>query len=161
MKQTSSKQAFSVGIIIFLGTLIGTFLIGQIYSDTQARAFIEAMAPSLRTLCFAAITASATVISLLLTTIGFAHRLDNDFDQPFYHQIKLIARLCSLSLIIAVSILLVLTMPVTESDALRTWFSLMYYTLIVFSAALAALIVSIIILLYRTIDHIIYVVYPG
>ncbi len=160
MTLTTSRQAFIGGLFVFLVALAGILLIGGVYSDTQARVLIEAMVPSLRTLCFAIITASATIISLLLTTVGFAHRLDNDFDKRFYHQIKLIARLCAIVLSLSVAVLMVLTMPLTETEQLQSWFSTMYYVLILSSALLAAIIIAIIILIYRTVVDIIHVVYP-
>ena len=152
---TSMKQALFGGITIFVVALIGTLLIGRIYSDVQAKGMIEAMAPSIRTLSFAIITASATVISLLLTTVGFAQRIESEFDSQFYEQIKMIARLCSISLILSVSVLLTLTIPLTEAEALRSWFTAAYYLLIFCSATLAALVVSTIILLFQTMNHII------
>ncbi|MEQ8677379.1 MAG: hypothetical protein RLP44_17830 [Aggregatilineales bacterium] len=157
---SSEKWAFMGGFIIFVMASGLALLIGGIYSDTQARSLIEAMAPSLRTLCFAIITASATIISLLLTTVGFAHRLNNDFDARFYKEIKLIARLCTLLLILSVTILLILTMPITENDNLKAWFSAVYYVVIFSSGLLSALSVGTIILLYKTVDDIINVVYP-
>jgi len=160
MTLSSTRRALIGGSIIFAGAIIGAFFIGGIYSDTQARQLIAAMAPSLRTLCFAIITASATVISLLLTTVGFSHRLDNDFDPHFYQVVKLIAKLSSASLILSVSVLLTLTIPMTESEALRPWFSATYYVLVFCSALLAAFIVATIILLYQTVNNIIHVVHP-
>ena len=157
---TSTRKAFIGGFTVFLLALIGALFIGDIYSDTEARVLVEAMSPSLRTLCFAIITASTTVVSLLLTTVGFAHRIKNDFDPHFYQEIKLIAQLCTFLLILAVLTLLALTMPITESDNLRSWFSVVYYVLIISSAILSALIVSTIIVLYETIKNIIRVVYP-
>lgn len=85
---------------------------------------IEAMDPSLRTLCFAIITAAATMIALIL----------------------------------AVSVLLTLSIPLTESDALRPWFSAAYDLLTVAAATLAAFIVATIILLFQTMIDIIYMV---
>ena len=40
---TSMKQALFGGITIFVVALIGTLLIGRIYSDVQAKGMIEAM----------------------------------------------------------------------------------------------------------------------
>ena len=100
------------------------------------------------------------IISLLLTTVGFSHRLDNEFDRGFYIEIKLIARLCAIVLALAVTVLLALTMPLTESDTLRPWFTIMYYLLILCSASMAALIISTIILIHQTVANIIQVVYP-
>jgi len=156
-----TRQALIGGVLVFLGAMLGGVLIGGIYSDTRARVLIEAMAPSLRTLCFAIITASATILSLLLTTVGFTQRLNQDFDIQFYDQIKSIAQTSSLSLVLAVTILLTLTMPLTETDSLRSWFTIMYYVLMVSSAVLAALIVATIIMIYQTVVHIIHAVYPS
>ena len=157
---TARKQALLAGVVIFIVAIFGSQVIGRIYSEIQARQLVEALAPSLRSLCLGVITASATIISLLLTTVSFVVQLESEFGTHFYRDSRLITRLCSAALFLAVFILLMLTIPITESDTLQSWFSSIYYVLMLCSATLSALIVATIILLYRSLNHILDVCHP-
>lgn len=156
-----AREALAGGIMVFMLAIGGALLIVSIYSDIQARELIEAMAPSLRTLCFAIITASATIASLMLTTLGFTQRLNTKFELRFFFQIKMTSFLCTAALTLSVLILLILTIPITESENAQATFTHLYYVLIVGSATISSLIVSVIILLYRTMTDIIYAVEPS
>jgi hypothetical protein len=158
---TARKQALLAGTFIFLVAIFGSQVIGRIYSEIQARQLIEALSPSLRSLCLGVISASATIISLLLTTVSFVVQLDSEFDEYFYRDARLITRLSSWALFLAVFILLLLTIPITESDTLESWFSSIYYVLMLCSATLATLIVATIIVLYRALNHILDVCHPN
>lgn len=146
------------GGLVFGGALLSALLIGNIYSDTQARILIEAMAPSAQTLCFAVITASATIITLMLATLSFTYEVDNQFNTHFYRQLNVIALTSSIALVLAVVVLLMLTIPLTEAEALQSWFRMAYYLLIVCVASLSGLIVMIVLMLYKTMKDLIEVV---
>ena len=155
-----NRLAFIIGGIVFSGALGSGLLVDTIYSDTQAQGMIEAMAGSARTLCFAIITASATIIPLMLTMLSFIHQVDREFDAVFYTQIRTIVLLSSTALILSVLVLLLLTIPLVESEHLQTWFSTLYYTLLVGVSAVSGLIVMIVIMLYRTVDRIVQILTP-
>ncbi|MGB1286539.1 MAG: hypothetical protein ACPG7F_08405 [Aggregatilineales bacterium] len=154
------RVALVFGGVVFLLTIMGALLISNVYSDSQARNLIEAMAPSARTLCFAIITAVATINSLMLTTLSFSHQLDNEFKHHFYHQLRLIAFIGAIALILSVIVLLMLTIPLTESEALREWFTVAYYLLVGGVAGVAGLTIVLIVMLYRTLSHLIKIVMP-
>ena len=148
------------GMCVSLLALLTAILIVNVYSDTQARVMIESMSPSARTLSFAVMTASATIIPLMLTILSFASRLEREFDRIFYRQVKLISLMSSIALILSVLVLLILTIPVLESDSLQSWFRAIYYILVFCVSILAGLIVSVVLLLYRTVTDIIGIVQP-
>src|SRR5690606_2002435 len=114
-------------------------LIDTLFSYTQAQGMSEAMAESTRTPCLAIITASATIIPLTLTMLSFIHEVDRDFDVAFYAQIQTIVFLSSSALILSVLILLMLSIPLVESDAFQGWFKVMYYVLIFGVSAISGL----------------------
>lgn len=157
----NSLSAAVGGGLVFLLAMLSAYLIGNVYSDTQARSLIEAMAPSARTLCFAVITASATIIPLMLAMLSFSRQIDDEFDRQFFSQLKLIVLTSSAALVLAVLVLLMLTIPLIESDTLRSWFTLAYYVLIFFVSTVAGLIVSVVIMLYHTLTGIIHRLQPS
>lgn len=155
-----TRAAMLGGLIIALGSLGTAIIVINVYSDTQARTMIEAMAPSTRTLCFASITASSTIIPLMLTILSFAQRLEREFDELFYRQIKLTARLSSAALVLSVTVLMILTVPLLESEALRSWFQTIYYVLVAGVSSIAGLVVTVVLILYRSLSDIILIVKP-
>ncbi len=155
-----SRLALFSGGSVFCITVLSAVLIGNIYTDTQARSLIEAMAPSTRTLCFAIITASATIIPLMLTMLSFIHQIDREFDRGFYVEIKGVVFISSTSLILSVVLLLMLTMPLVEAENLRPWFTLAYYALVLFVATVSGLIVMVVVMLYQTVAQIIQIISP-
>lgn len=156
-----SRSAALGGGLVFVLAIFSAYLIGSVYSDTQARGLIEAMAPSARTLCFAVITASATIIPLMMALLSFSRQVDNDFELQFFDQLKLIVLTSSGALVLSVIVLLMLTIPLTESEALRSWFSVAYYLLIFGVSMIAGLIVAVVIMLYRTLTDLIHLIQPS
>jgi hypothetical protein len=150
-----AQPAVIAAIVVFVFAILGALFMGRAYSDFHARGLIEAMSASTLTLCFATITASSTVLALMLTIITFTYRLDTEFGEGFYAQIKLIAQLCSFTLILSVAVLLILSIPLTESEPLADWFTAAYYLLTIMVSAIASLMIAIIVLLYNTLNDLI------
>jgi|GEM_PF-3562015 len=144
------REAYIVGIIIFAISLTGFFLVGRIYSNTLARGLIEAMIPAMQTLSFAVITSATTIVSLLMAVLGFARRMDNEFDHNFYTRIWFIATLATISLVAASLLLLMVSIPITEAESLRTWYKVIYWVIVFTASTMMAILVSIIVSLYRT-----------
>ncbi|GAB4522383.1 MAG: hypothetical protein OHK0046_34830 [Anaerolineae bacterium] len=159
-RATHLRSALIGGGFVFMLTLLGAVLIGNVYSDTLARGLIEAMAPSIHTLGFAVIATSATVIALMPTFITFAQGLHNNFNAYFYAQVRLIALMCCVALITSVIMLLILTIPLTETDTLSIWFSIVYYFLILCVAVTSAMVVGVIIMLYKTLTDLLNIALP-
>lgn len=155
------REAYIAGIIVFLVAIIGFFLVGRIYSDTLARNLIDAMNPAVQTLCFAVITSATTIITLLMAVLGFARRIDNDFDQTFFIRIWFIATLTTTSLIIAAMLLLLISIPITEAETLRTWYTVIYWVIVICSSTMMAMLVSMIVSLHKTLVGLISMSSPG
>lgn len=145
------KSAFIGSVIIFVVAIAGFMGVGTIYSDTQARGLIEAMVPSLGTLSFAGITATSTVIALLLTVLGMARRADTEFDKTFYIRMRIIAMLGTVAMGVSIILLLILSIPLTENEALQTFFNVVYYCIMLLASLISALLFGIVITLYETV----------
>lgn len=146
----SAREAYIAIVVVFLIAMLGFFLVGRIYNDTLARGLIEAMLPPIGTLCFAVITSSSTVITLLIAVLGFAGRMDNEFDHTFYVRIWFIATLATISLIMSSLLLLLITIPITEADSLSTWYTIIYWQIVVVASSMVAILIGMIVSLYST-----------
>ena len=136
-------------------------MIGQIYSGFEARQLLETMIPTTRTLCFAIITASSTILALMLTLLSLTNQVDSDFDQTFYRRVERIGLLSTITLITAILLLLFINLPLQESDDLPgSWFTAIYYVIITFSAAIAGMLVAVVLMLFTTISGLIDVICP-
>lgn len=155
------KKALVGGVMVFIIAIAGYLLVGSVYSDILARRFIEAMLPTIRTLCFAGITAASTMLSLMLAIVGFAQRSDDNFDDGFYHQVELLALLDIILISIATIMLLFISIPITEADDLTGWYNWLYYGLMIGSSLIAGLLVTVVIVLYDTLKGVLHVMNPG
>ena len=167
-QQTGEKVLFSGnnwsligGVAAVVFALSGNLLVGQIYSGFEARRFIEAMLPTTQTLTFASITASSTILALMLTLISFTRKLENEFDMFFYRRIKRIGLLSCVALITSILLLLFLSVPLQESDKVPlNWYRIIYYVIISLSALISGLVVTIVLMLFNAISGLIDVVCP-
>ena len=158
----NAKHSFIAGVIVFVISIAGFLFVGGVYSNsTEARGLIDAMNPSIRTLSFAGITTVSTILALLLTILGVARRMDNDFERDFYAYIKIIGLLGITALISSTLLLLFISIPVTEAENLRAWYSAIYIILIVATSWVAGLLVSIVVTLYTTIMTLITTLMPS
>ena len=144
-----AKSTAAIILIIFVIAMVGFSIVGRVYSETQSRVLLEAIAPSLRTLCFAVITTSATIIPLLMTMLSLARKTDDDFDKIFYIRLRIITWLGTVALISATLLLLVISIPITEAERLRQWYGIMYIAVVMGASSIAALLVGIIVTLYK------------
>lgn len=143
------------GITAALLAVGSRFLIGTMYSDADAVQLIEALSRSGLYLGAAIATASATILALMLTLLGFARRLDEDFDSTVYRRINRVGFLSTISLCCALFLLLFLTLPVGEFTELPDrWFPWMYNILITFTGVLTGLLITTVLLLYTTLRHV-------
>lgn len=155
------KKALFGGILAAAIALVGQWLIGQIYSGYEARKLLEAMSSSAHYLGSAVVTASATILALMLTMLSLSNQADKEFDTIFYKRIERIGLLTTISLAGGILLLLFLSVPLQEADNVPSrWFTSIYYILIGFLAILSGLLVAIVLMLLNTITSLIDVVRP-
>lgn len=143
------------GVAATLLAIGSRFLIGSVYSDADAVQLIEALSRSGLYLGAAIATASATILALMLTLLGFARRLDEDFDRDVYQRINRVGFLSTVSLCFALLLLLFLTLPVGEfTEIPDRWFPWMYNVLVVFVGVLTGMLITTVLLLYTTLRHV-------
>lgn len=122
--------------------------IGNIYSAAEAVDLLEALSRAGLYLGSAIATASATTIALMLTLIGLIKRMDEDFDQQAYRNVELVARLSTVTLLIALFLLMAFALPVGEFEEMpgsyfENLYNALYYSTVVMVGAAAATVILI------------------
>lgn len=136
--------------------------VGRVYGSGEAIALLEALARSGLYLGSATATASATTLALMLTLISMVRRADHEFDTWIYANIERIARLATISFLTSLVLLMVLVFPIGEFDSIPgRWYPMLYETIFAGVVIVIALVAATVILLYRTIRHVIAAMTPG
>jgi magnesium-transporting ATPase (P-type) len=104
------------GMMMAIFTLIGLLIGGQVSTHDSALQLIEVMSPPLQMLAFATITATITMLALLLTMLGVIKQAELGFSKSFYELIERISLLDTILLISCASLLTVLAIPITEAE---------------------------------------------
>lgn len=142
-----------VGAAVLMG--LGTFAVGNVGSN-EARLLLEAMMPTSRFLASSVMTASATILALMLTLLGMTVKADVTLQTTFYHRIRQIAFYDMLLLVGAISFLVLHCIPITKSDELpEWWYPAVYYSLLAVSAVIGGAMVSVVAMLYATLRDLI------
>lgn len=122
-----SKKAMYGGLLAGAIALGGQWLVGQVYNGYEARQLLESVASSSLYLGSSIVTASATIIALMLTMLSMSKNSDNQFDSVFYKQIQIIATLSSVALSAGILLLLFLSVPLQESEQVPgSWYRTIY-----------------------------------
>lgn len=140
------------GVVGALAAAAGTIFLGSV-SEVEAVMLVEAILPSTRFLCSSVMTASATILALLLTGLGLAEGVDATLKPKTYARMRRLALIDSVALIGSVLVLLIiLNVPLQKTETVPGWwYSGVYYTIIGSSAVLGGLLIAIVLMLYETI----------
>lgn len=128
-----------VSSILFLSAGLGVGTIG----NREALALLEATVPTLRFLSSSAIGASATVLALILTMVGLSLRMESEVRAAYFDRIRHIGTLCVVVMVAAVGLLLALTVPISETEGLATWYTAIYYVVLIIASLLGGGLVAI------------------
>lgn len=149
------------GVLAALIALVGQWLIGRIYSGYEARNLLEAMNNSALWLGGSVVTASATILALMLTMLSLSDQTKIDFDKVFFKRIEQIGISTTISLASGILLLLFLSVPLQKAENVPSqWFTVIYYILIIFMALLAGLLITVVLMLLNAIRSLIAGVRP-
>ncbi|MGF1505474.1 MAG: hypothetical protein ACFB51_10185 [Anaerolineae bacterium] len=155
------RQAFGGGLLAGLLALVGQLLVGGILRDVTPRAPLEAALPSMRFIGSSVITASSTILALILTVVGLTRRIDNEFSAEHYERIRLLAIINVALLMGSMLLLIVLSVPVGESVSITPqWYTAAYVVYIVLTSSVSGGFVTAAFMLYYAIDSLLEVVHP-
>lgn len=157
-----AKRALVGGVLAAAIALAGQWFVGQIYSGAEARRLIEAMVPSARAVGSSVVTASGTILALMLTMLSLTNQAKTSFDAIFYRRIERIGLLSTIALVTGILLLLFLSIPLQESKNVpNSWYGGVYYVLIALTAGVAGLLVGIVLMLLNAMTSLIAVLRPA
>jgi hypothetical protein len=145
------------GGMMAIVTLIGLIIGGQVSTHDSALQLIEVMSPPLQMLAFATITATITMLALLLTMLGVIKQAEISYAKTFYDLIERISLLDTILLIACASLLTILAIPITEAETEMSEqaASALYYILIFVNAIISGLLVAAVLMLFDAIKSVI------
>lgn len=159
---TGGRRAVFGGLITASVALFGQWMVGWVYSGYEALQLLDGLNSAALFLGSSVVTASATILALMLTMISLTDQTETEFDNEFYQRIKKIGLLATIALSGGILFLLFMSIPIKESDNVPSnWFEIIYYILITFVAVLSGLLVTIVLMLFNAITSLIDVVRPS
>lgn len=153
-----SRVIFVAGISAIFASL-GTLTIGSI-GDAKGYQLLKAIEPTTRTVCFTAIGASATIMALMMTGLSIGKGWSRNFRPEHYDRIRQISLLSTLTIILAIFLLLFFNVPIKESEAFDTWYATIYYAVSIWSSIIGGMLIATVFLLYNAIVVLILAVDP-
>jgi hypothetical protein len=148
------RQALIGGGIaaVIAGLGVGTT---GVASGAEARALLESVLPTIRFLSSTVITASATILALMLTILNLSKGLDRQLTPAHYQRVRQISLLASVTIIAGTILLLFLSIPIGDSEVLAGWYRPIYYGIVVTSSLVGGSQVAVVLMLLRSVDGLI------
>lgn len=144
-------------MVIFLGSIVI-----NVSSGSEARLLLEGMLPTIRFLCSAVMTSTSTILALMLTMLSLSSSLDSDVKDVFFQRSALIGRVSTGVFSGALLLLLLIGIPLSESqDVPQNWYSILYYTILAGSALLGGTLITVVTMLYNAINGTITMLHPN
>ncbi len=152
-------KALLGGLLATLVSIAGTYVVGQASGSEWLR-LVEAMLPSARFLCVAVMTASATILALMLTALGVSRQAPSPLRTSHYKRVEQIALLDTATFVLSTLLLLALTIPIGQQTTPLSseWYMTAYYAILILSSLLGGMLVSVVLMLYGTIRDLIEVI---
>ena len=159
MLQLDLRRAVIIGLTASVFIFLSTFTIGHL-GDIKALRLLNAILPTTRFMGSAILGAGATILALMLTLLSFGAGDDKQFGAQHFQRVRQIAFMCTLLIVASVLLLLLLNVPLEENEAFQTWYEILYYFVVVFSALLGGALITTVFMLYRAVTTLIAVVNP-
>lgn len=152
------KRAILGGSISAVIMWTGTFILGEV-SGYEARALLSSSLSGVNMLCNTIILGSSTILALMLTLISLSRSAESRLSKAHYQHVLTVARTDTILIIATVITFLLLNLPITESKQLpQSWFSIIYYISLGTAALLGGAFITVITLLYGTIENVIQII---
>ena len=145
-----------VAAALFLSVALGIGLVG----DREAISLLESTLPTIRFLCSSAIGVAATVLALMVTMVGLSKRFEDLVRAAYVKRIERIATLCVFVMVGGVGLLLLLTVPLSESEEFFEWYNAIYYAILIVASLLGGALVAMTMALRKAVMAILAAVHP-
>ncbi|PPK87581.1 hypothetical protein CLV84_0525 [Neolewinella xylanilytica] len=158
---TPIKSALIGGVLSTLVIFFGTYLLGGI-TDPEAIDNLQEIRPTLRFTASGSMTATSTILALMLTLLSFTQQTDRKLKAYHYNRIWWIARFAAIVFVAALVLLMMLNVPISNAEeTFQGFYNVVYYTLLVYTALIGGMMITIILLLYQAARDIILIAHPG
>lgn len=148
--------ASGAGIAAVLLVFAGAYFVGQA-TAFESRQLLDAIMPTSRFLFSGVMTATSTILALMLTLLGMTTGTNQRVAATFYRRIQQIAFYNMLLLVMSVVFLVLHCVPITESDEIPGWwYPAVYYFLLSASAVTAGGMVTVVLALYGAVRDLIH-----
>lgn len=158
---TADTKRAMIGGGVTAGIALIGMLIVNVSSGSEARFLLQGMLPSLRFLCSAVMTATATILALMLTLLSFSNTQSRQLKSLHYDRVRQIAQVNSATFAAALVLLLLFSIPLAEaSEVPANWYTVLYYIAVLYTASLGGALITVILMLYNAITDLIGVIHP-
>lgn len=158
---TDLKWALVGGSIAAALSLLGALSVGRL-SGAKALILVEQLLPTARFLSSGVMAAAATILALMLTLLSLAQGTSSQLKPVHYKRVRRISLLTVIALVGSILLLSFLIVPIGEAETIpASMYDIVYYILLITSAALSGLFTTVILMLYRAVRALIEVVSPG
>lgn len=132
-----------------LFTLLALWLTGTT-SDAKAIRLIQSASPSIRFFAASTMTASSTVLALMVTVLGISRSIEATFDAVHYQRLHELGIVQVVTFLGALLLLSFVTLPVEAANNVEAnWYSWIYYGLITYVSLLTGVIAAMVWMLYE------------
>lgn len=129
----------------------GAYSIGRV-SGFEAMALMEATLPTTRFLASSMLTASATILALMLTLLSFSNSAEFRLSRLHYRRVRVIALGVAVGFVLATLFLLLLNLPLGETKRVPAdWYDTLYYGVLTTASLLGGILISVVLMLYLTV----------
>jgi hypothetical protein len=144
------RTAFG-GLVAAGVALAFTLGVGRV-SAYEVPKLLEPFIGTLQYFCSAMCTASGTIVALMLTALGLSAQSQRRFAEFHYRRLRFIAWMATTVFVMAALLLLLIGVPLERADRIpRSFHAYVYYTVTIYSAVLCGVVVSTVLMLYRTV----------
>ncbi len=158
-KDIRRATMYALGVTI---VTLASSLVVNVSSGSEARLLLTSMLPSVRFLSSAVMTASATTLALMLALVTFGQGTNNQLKSLHYDRVEQIARWNLFVFIAATTLLLFISIPLSESQEVPSnWYRVLYYVILISSGALTGTLTFVAVLLFRAVQSLINVFHPN
>lgn len=161
LRSLKLMRALYSGTLAAIVIFLGTYITGSL-GPYEAKVNIQEMKPSLRFICSSTLTATSTILALLLTLLSFSNNTEQNIKAEHFDRVRWIARLSTIAFAAAIILLLFLNLPLKNSEMdMPGFYRGIYYGLLVYGALLGGLMISVVLMLYQAAQSIIWIYHPG
>ncbi len=154
-KELIRPVSIAWGMSIAITALV-IIITGNIYGAEEAKGLLESIQKASLYYGSAVATASATIMALMLTLLGYTTRDAVEAKKRTFIYLHAITTFCVYSFIGGIILLLVISFPVQDFEKIPGhWYKYMYYVVIAWNGMLAGHMISTIFILRDTISKII------